>query len=330
MTNVLKVDRWNPEPDRIARAGAILRDGGLVAFPTETVYGLGADGLNARAAGRIFAAKGRPADNPLILHLSAPREAARLAEVDARAGAVMEAFWPGPLTLVLPALPVVPKEVTAGLDTVALRMPDHPAALALIEAAGCPVAGPSANRSGRPSPTDAEAVAADLGDRVDLILDAGSVEIGLESTVIDLTERKPLLLRPGGMPRVRLERFLRERLRAPGETGGDAERRSPGTRHRHYAPAVPVLVWDGGEIPPGTDPLFAGFVGMTPPPAEFAWTLLFDSEENYARGIFAAFRRLEAQEGCRRIVAEWPRPEGLGLALRDRILRASGKSGDAE
>jgi L-threonylcarbamoyladenylate synthase len=207
-------------------------------------------------------------------------------------------------------------------------MPDHPVALALIEAAGCPVAAPSANRSGRPSPTDAEAVAADLGDRVDLVLDAGSVEIGLESTVIDLTEREPLLLRPGGMPRERLERFFGEPLKVPGEAGKDAERRSPGTRHRHYAPAVPVLVWDGGEekIPPDADPPSAGFVGMTPPPAEFAWTLLFDSEENYARGIFAAFRRLEAQEGCRHIVAEWPRPEGLGLALRDRILRASGKA----
>ncbi|MDR2175002.1 MAG: threonylcarbamoyl-AMP synthase [Synergistaceae bacterium] len=326
MTNVLKVNRWNPEPEIIARAAAILRDGGLVAFPTETVYGLGADGLNARAAGRIFAAKGRPPDNPLILHLSGPDDAARLAEIDARAGSVMEAFWPGPLTLVLPALPVVPKEVTAGLDTVALRMPDHPVALALIEAAGRPVAGPSANRSGRPSPTDADAVAADLGSRVDLVLDAGSVEIGLESTVIDLTEREPLLLRPGGMPRERLERFLGEPLRVPGGAGRDAERRSPGTRHRHYAPAVPVLVWDGGELPPDADPRSSGFVGMAPPPAKFAWTLLFGSAENYARGIFAAFRSLEAREGCRHIVAEWPRPEGLGLALRDRILRASGNS----
>jgi L-threonylcarbamoyladenylate synthase len=328
-SNVLKVNRWNPEPERIARAASILRDGGLVAFPTETVYGLGADGLNARAASKIFAAKGRPADNPLILHLSGPRDAERLAVLDARAKAVMEAFCPGPLTLVLPALPVVPREVTAGLDTVALRIPDHPVALALIAAAECPVAGPSANRSGRPSPTDADAVATDLGDRgVDLVLDAGSVDIGLESTVVDLTEREPLLLRPGGLPRERLERFLGEPLRAPGGAGKDAERRSPGTRHRHYAPAVPVLVWEGGgEIPPEADPRSAGFIGTTPPPAEFAWTLLFDSEENYARGIFAAFRNLEAREGCRHIVAEWPRPEGIGLALRDRIRRASGKSG---
>jgi L-threonylcarbamoyladenylate synthase len=231
--------------------------------------------------------------------------------------------------LVLPALPVVPKEVTAGLDTVALRMPDHPVALALIAAAGCPVAGPSANRSGRPSPTDARAVAEDLGDRVDLVLDAGSVEIGLESTVVDLTEREPLLLRPGGMPRERLERFLGEPLKIPGAAGKDAERRSPGTRHRHYAPLVPVLVWEGGALPSEADPLFAGFVGLTPPPAGFARTLLFDSEENYARGIFAAFRSLEAQEGCRHIVAEWPRAEGIGLALRDRIRRASGASIDS-
>jgi L-threonylcarbamoyladenylate synthase len=241
----------------------------------------------------------------------------------------MAAFWPGPLTLVLPALPVVPKEVTAGLDTVALRMPDHPVALALIEAAGCPVAAPSANRSGRPSPTDAQAAAEDLGDRVDLVLDAGSVEIGLESTVVDLTEREPLLLRPGGMPRERLERFLGESLKIPGSAGKDAERRSPGTRHRHYAPLVPVFIWDGGELPSEVDPFFAGFVGLTPPPAKFARTLLFDSEKNYARGIFAAFRSLETQEGCRHIVAEWPRAEGIGLALRDRIRRASGVSIDS-
>jgi L-threonylcarbamoyladenylate synthase len=238
----------------------------------------------------------------------------------------MDAFWPGPLTLVLPALSVVPKEVTAGLGTVALRMPDHPAALALIEAAGCPVAAPSANLSGRPSPTDAESVAADLGGRVDLILDAGNVEIGLESMVVDLTGSKPLLLRPGGMPPEMLERFLGERLNVPGEAGKDAERHSPGTRHRHYAPAVPVVVWEGGEIPAAVEPLSAGCVGLTPPPAGVGGVGLFGSEENYARGIFAAFRSLEAREGCRCIVAEWPpRPDGLGLALRDRIRRASEK-----
>ncbi|MDR2180131.1 MAG: threonylcarbamoyl-AMP synthase [Synergistaceae bacterium] len=316
-----KIDRWNPDPNIIARAASILRDGGLAAFPTETVYGLGANGLNPDAVKKIFRAKGRPVDNPLILHLSEPGQARSLAEIDDRAAETIKAFWPGPLTLVLPALPHVPREVTAGLSTVALRMPDHPAALALIDAAQCPVAAPSANRSGRPSPTDAEAVAADLGDRIDILLDAGSVDVGLESTVIDLTGRGVLLLRPGGAPAEKLEKFFGEPLESPGD---DARKRSPGTRYRHYAPALPVSIWRPGEeeIPRSIDPSTSGFMGMTPPSAHFARTVLFDSESSYARGMFAGFRHFEA-EGLRHIVVEWPRSQGIGLALQDRIWRAS-------
>ncbi|MDR2529838.1 MAG: threonylcarbamoyl-AMP synthase [Synergistaceae bacterium] len=319
MRGTIETDPWNPKPEVIARAAAILRSGGLVAFPTETVYGLGADGLNPQAVEKIFQAKGRPQDNPLILHLSVPQEAEELAELDSRARAVMGAFWPGPLTLVLPARPAVPEAVRAGLPTVALRIPDHPVALALIRKTGRPIAGPSANRSGRPSPTDAAAVAADLGESVELILDAGNVNIGLESTVIDLTGEKILLLRPGGMPIERLEEFFGTPLGAP---GGGEKKRSPGTRYRHYAPDVPVYIWDHKEELPGAiDLAQSAFIGMTPPPFGFARMVLFDSQENYARGVFAAFRRLEA-EGVRHIVAEWPAPSGIGLALRDRILRA--------
>ncbi|MDR2137896.1 MAG: threonylcarbamoyl-AMP synthase [Synergistaceae bacterium] len=318
----LKVDSRNPDPAAIAKAASVLREGGLAAFPTETVYGLGADGLNPEAVRGIFRAKERPADNPLILHLSVYKEAERLALVDERAEAAMKVFWPGPLTLVLPARAVVPKEVTGGLSTVALRVPDHPVALALIRAAGCPVAGPSANRSGRPSPTDADAVATDLGDRIDLLLDAGRVDVGLESTVVDLTGREVLLLRPGGTPVERLEAFFGEPVGFP-LPDGDGKKRSPGTRYRHYAPNVPVYVWTPGEeLPPPADPSESGFMGTTPPPVPFARTVLFDSKESYARGIFAGFRRFEA-EGIRHIVVEWPGPEGLGLALRDRIRRAA-------
>jgi len=320
--NILKVDKWNPDAGVIREGASILRGGGLVAFPTETIYGLGANGLSSEAAAKIFLAKERPADNPLILHLSDVREAETLAEVDERASKIMAAFWPGPLTLVLKARSGIPTEVTAGLSTVALRVPDHPVALALIEAAGCPIAAPSANRSGRPSPTDAEAVAAELGDRVDLILDAGHVDIGLESTVIDLTGERPLLLRPGGSSVERLEAFLGESL---GTADADSKRRSPGTRHKHYSPAVPVHVWEankaGKNFDGAVDPAKSGFMGVTPPPADFARVILFESEESYARGVFAGFRQLEA-EGLS-IVAEWPRPHGIGLALRDRIRRAS-------
>jgi L-threonylcarbamoyladenylate synthase len=211
-------------------------------------------------------------------------------------------------------------------------MPGHPAALALIEAAGCPVAGPSANRSGRPSPTDAAAAAFDLGESVNLVLDAGSVEVGLESTVIDLTAREVFLLRPGGTPREILENFFGAPLRVPGAEDGSVSRRSPGTRYRHYAPVVPVHIWDarGANSEPfwDIDPSESGFMGLTPSPFEFRRTILFDSAENYARGLFAGFRSLEQPEneggGCRSIVVEWPGAEGIGLALRDRIRRASG------
>ena len=232
----------------------------------------------------------------------------------------MDAFWPGPLTLVLPARSVVPEAVRAGLPTVALRMPDHPVALALVQKTGRPMAGPSANRSGRPSPTDAAAVVADLGERVDLVLDAGSVGIGLESTVIDLTGEKVLLLRPGGMPVERLEKFFRAPLEAP---DGSEKKRSPGTRYRHYAPEALVHTWDmKEELPRALDPAQSAFMGMTSPPFSFARVVLFDSLESYARGVFAAFRRFEA-EGIRHIVAEWPDPSGIGLALQDRIHKAS-------
>ena len=319
VTNVIKVDRWNPDAEVMRRGASILREGGLVVFPTETVYGLGANGLAPDAVKKIFLAKGRPSDNPLILHLADAKNAEKFAEIDARASKVMTAFWPGPLTIVLRARPNVPAEVTAGLPTVALRVPDHPVALALIGAAGCPVAAPSANRSGRPSPTDAEAAASDLGNAVDLVLDAGRVDIGLESTVIDLTGHKALLLRPGGAIVERLEAFLGESLELPDD---DSKKRSPGTRHRHYSPAVPVHVWAAGEkLHDSIDPASSGFMGISTPPAEFARVISFESEESYARGVFAGFRQLEAERLS--IVAEWPEPMGIGLALRDRIRRAS-------
>ncbi|MFP4481571.1 MAG: L-threonylcarbamoyladenylate synthase, partial [Thermovirgaceae bacterium] len=172
-TRIVPVDKWNPDEKILEYAAGILRDGGLVAFPTETVYGLGANALDGRAVSGIFSAKRRPGDNPLIVHVWSKHQAFEIAEVETDAELLMERFWPGPLTLVLPAKNIVPKEVTAGLDTVAVRMPDHPVALGLLERAGLPVAAPSANRSGRPSPTSAQAVYDDLAGEIPLILDAG-------------------------------------------------------------------------------------------------------------------------------------------------------------
>lgn len=316
----IELDPWNPSGEILARAAEVLRGGGLVAFPTETVYGLGANALNPEAVKGIYRAKGRPSDNPLILHLSRVEQAEPLVCVDERARRLMRAFWPGPLTLVLRARDVVPMEARGGLSTAALRMPSHPVASALIDAVGFPLAAPSANVSGRPSPTDAETVWRDLRGRIEMILDGGPVSVGIESTVIDVSEKLPLLLRPGGMPAEEIEAFLGEPLRRP---DGQSSRRSPGTRYRHYAPTIPVRVWHP-EAPfemVGMELERWGFMGLAVPPACFGRVLRFESVENYARGLFSGFRALEA-EGLLGIVAEWPPAAGVGLGLRDRIRRA--------
>ena len=197
-----------PDEAAILRAAELLRAGELVAFPTETVYGLGANALDAQAVPRIYQAKGRPGDNPLIVHVAAPEAVAPLAFVDERAHALMAAFWPGPLTLLLPKKPIIPSVTNAGLPRVAVRMPDHPVALALLAACGVPVAAPSANRSGRPSPTTAAHVLADLQGRVPMILDGGACPGGIASTVVDVTSPEPRVLRAGPITEEQLRRVL--------------------------------------------------------------------------------------------------------------------------
>nr|WP_148235635.1 L-threonylcarbamoyladenylate synthase [Thermaerobacter marianensis] len=251
--------RLGADPERdaaaIRHAGAVLRRGGLVAFPTETVYGLGADALNAQAVVRIFAAKGRPADNPLIVHVTGPEMAgpAVVAAWPDAARRLVDRFWPGPLTLVLPAGPAVPAAVRAGLPTVAVRCPAHPVAQALIAAAGTPVAAPSANRSGRPSPTRAGDVWADLGPHLDVLLDAGPVPVGVESTVVDVTTWPPRLLRPGGLPVEDLERALGVALAPPPRLEAASAAPAPGMKYRHYAPEAPVMLVD--EPAAGVEPV---------------------------------------------------------------------------
>ncbi|MDD3516381.1 MAG: L-threonylcarbamoyladenylate synthase [Synergistaceae bacterium] len=325
---ILAVDPWNPDPKVIGEAAELLRGGRLVAFPTETVYGLGANGLDPAAAAKIYAAKGRPSDNPLILHFSSPGDAESAVIVNERARRLMDLFWPGPLTLVLPSRGTVPPEVTAGLDTVAVRMPSHPVALALIAAAGLPVAAPSANTSGRPSPTDAPAVASDLGDRVDLVLDGGPTSVGLESTVLDLTGKDMVLLRPGGCPVEEIESRTGEQVL---RSGGNV-RRSPGTRYRHYAPSVPLILHDGAgarekALASGGRIAWLGMDGpeilFDPGETDGELSLRFSTPENYARALFHALRFLESS-GASIIVAQRPGTDaGIALALRDRLERAS-------
>ncbi|MBQ9904216.1 MAG: threonylcarbamoyl-AMP synthase [Synergistaceae bacterium] len=320
MTISLKVDRKQPSPDTISQAAKVIKSGGLVAFPTETVYGLGADALNPEAVAKIFKAKGRPSDNPLILHVMTLKQARNLVKVNSMAEKLAEKFWPGPLTLVLPAKDTVPSITRGGLETAAVRMPADRVALSLIEHSGTAIAAPSANISGRPSPTDADTVFSEMNGRIDMILDGGSVIVGIESTVIDITNpSRPLLLRPGGMPREEIESVIGVSLERP---DSESKKRSPGTRYRHYAPNVAVKIWHKGE----TLPENSAYIGIDlPENLDREHSVLFDSEEDYARGLFSAMRKLES-ENVECINLQWPDDDkGICLGLRDRILRSSGE-----
>lgn len=246
---------WDPEQgyqtDELRRAADLLRTGGLVAFPTETVYGLGGNGMQKQAAMKIYAAKGRPSDNPLILHISKRSELdAIVRDISPQAEELMEAFWPGPMTLVFKKSDMVPYETTGGLETVAVRMPAHAGARALIEEAGVPVAAPSANLSGRPSPTEAGHVREDLDGRVDMIIDGGSVGIGLESTIIDLTEAAPVILRPGYITREMVSEVVGTVRMDPALESEDlfVKPKAPGMKYRHYAPKAEMTVYEGDII----------------------------------------------------------------------------------
>ncbi len=341
-TKVWKVDPQSPDPKAIAEAAGIIRRGGLVAFPTETVYGLGANALDKNAVRKIFSAKERPAWDPLIVHICDLSMLEQLVdEVPEQFHKLAEKFVPGPLTVVLRKKPVVPDEVTAGLPTVAVRMPNHPVALALIKAAGVPIAAPSANKFGRPSPTTAEHVLQDLAGRIDGILDAGPTHVGVESTVLDLTKSPPTILRPGGVSKEALEEVLGEvevLQKLPSEVEKGLP--SPGMMPRHYAPSVPVILTDGdaSELVATIDRLQRhGYspnrIGVLAPVGwltdiegvvVFNWGVWGDWHE-LAQRLFEGLRWLERQK-VDIIVAPLPPPSGLGLAIRDRLIKASGKA----
>jgi len=295
----------------IAEAARLLRDGGLVAFPTETVYGLGADATNGQAVAAIFAAKGRPLFNPLIVHVEGIEEARRHVELSPRAQALAEKFWPGPLTLVLPRRKNSPLSllVSAGLDSVALRAPSHPAAIALLKEAGRPVAGPSANLSGQVTATSAGHVADSLGGKVDLILDAGSATFGIESTVIGFDGDRPLLLRPGAVPRDEIEDLVGP-LGPPGNLI-----QSPGQLASHYAPRAGLRL-NAGEIESGEVLLGFGEV----PGAKLNLSARGDLREA-AANLFAMLRELDKVATS---IAVSPIPDtGIGEAINDRLRRAA-------
>jgi L-threonylcarbamoyladenylate synthase len=310
----------------VREAARLLRAGGVVAFPTETVYGLGADAANERAGARVFEVKRRPWFDPLIVHVARADAAASVAHAaDPRVALLAGRFWPGPLTLVLPRRGSVADLVTAGLDTVGVRVPDHATARALIEAAGRPLAAPSANPFGYVSPTTAAHVAEQLGDEVDLILDAGACRVGLESTIVSLAKDPPRLLRAGGVPREELEAALGHPL----ELVPPSDRPSaPGQLSRHYATRTRLQLLHGR---PGRGPADAGRVGLLafspPPPALAGWSaievLAPDGDmATAAAALFAALRRLDAL-GLDLILAETCAETGLGRAIMDRLRRCA-------
>ncbi len=309
-----------PANDRtIALAARALRGGGLVAFPTETVYGLGADATNGEAVASIFEMKGRPQFNPLIVHVSRFRAAQTLADFSLEAQYLAREFWPGALTLVLPLLPHSPIAdlVTACLDTIALRSPAHPVAQALLEEAGVPVAAPSANLSGHVSPTTAEHVADDLGNGPDFILDAGTTALGLESTIVDVTGARPRLLRPGAVPTGEIEEVVGKPL-VPAVTS--ARPNAPGQLESHYAPRAPVRL-DATEVGPGE--VLLAFGGNAPKTDAPVINLSPNGDLRQAAArLFSALRELDALDP-RAIAAMTIPDQGLGEAINDRLRRAA-------
>ena len=306
--------------EEIVKAAAIIRTGGLVAFPTETVYGLGANALDADAVKKIYEAKGRPSDNPIILHVCDLKMAESVVELNWRARYLMERFWPGPLSLVLNAKSVVPERTRGGLSTAAIRMPDNAIAMELIRASGVPIAAPSANKSGRPSPTDAQTVKEDIGDAVAIVLDGGPTRVGLESTVLDVTGDDPVLLRPGGISKEDIEQVLHMPVLLP--TDKNIIKRSPGTRYRHYAPKIPLVLADDKAEEAAAGKKWA-WLGVSEPEGDPHAKIIFADAEEYAKELFRAFRTIE-NSGAEIILAEIPEETGIGLALKDRLTRAAG------
>ncbi len=341
-TRVVRIDEQHIDDTLIEEAGRIIREGGLVAFPTETVYGLGGDALNPASSKKIYEAKGRPSDNPLIVHIARMEDLPALVRtVPETAKKLAQAFWPGPLTMIMNKSEAVPRETTGGLDTVAVRMPSHPTAMAFIEAAGGYVAAPSANRSGRPSPTAAGYVVEDLDGRIDMILDGGDVELGLESTIVDLTVEPPMILRPGFVTREALAEtlgqveqdatlFTRDSGQAP---------KAPGMKYRHYAPKGELTIVRGSAAAV-TNYINArleeerknnkrtGVIATDETIAEYSADVPRSvgkrkDVNTVARGLYRILREFD-DEGVDLIYSESFDGNGVSQAVMNRLLKAAG------
>ncbi|MCR5521878.1 MAG: threonylcarbamoyl-AMP synthase [Lachnospiraceae bacterium] len=348
-TGIIRVDRDHLIPEDIRKAAEIIRNGGLVAFPTETVYGLGGDAFDPTASKRIYAAKGRPSDNPLIVHIADISELTCVArDIPQVAYDLAQKFWPGPLTMILNKRKELPCETTGGLNTVAVRMPSDPVAAMLIREAGVPIAAPSANLSGRPSTTCAQHVIEDLSGRIDMIIDAGASQIGLESTIVDLTCEPALILRPGFITKEMLETLIPDigfDKAVSGKPGDEkAPPKAPGMKYRHYAPKGDLVIYSGNEsdvinrIKEETEKELAkgSRVGILVCDEEAgAFKKLFgdsvtiktlgsrDNEEEIASVLFAKLREFDG-EGTEKIFSQALSDGGLGSAIMNRLMKAAG------
>lgn len=341
-TQIIRMDEQHIKKELLEQAGNIIKSGGLVAFPTETVYGLGGDALNPDSSRKIYAAKGRPSDNPLIVHIAKLEDLKPIVkEIPEAAVKLAEAFWPGPLTMIFQKSDVVPYETTGGLDTVAVRMPVHPVALAFIEAAGGYIAAPSANRSGRPSPTSAKYVEEDMQGRIEMIIDGGDVEIGLESTIVDLTVEKPMILRPGYITKEMLEEVLQsvnEDQTMMSCDSGQAPK-APGMKYRHYAPKGDLTIVDGNEeqvveyinkqVPfLQKEGHKVGIIGTESTIARYQGDICKSAgnrqdETTIAKELYRILREFD-DEDVTVIFSESFDTAGIGQAIMNRLLKAAG------
>ena len=341
-TKVVIITEDNIDIEAVAEAGKIIKNGGLVAFPTETVYGLGGDAFNPTSSKKIYAAKGRPSDNPLIVHIADMDDLEKVAsDVNDMAYLIAEAYWPGPLTMIFNKKGEVPKETTGGLDTVAVRFPSHPIAQAFIKAAGGFVAAPSANISGRPSPTEAKYVVEDMSGRIEMIIDGGSCQIGLESTIIDMTGNKPVILRPGYITPADLEKLVKEvdidRTILDNQSG--LAPKAPGMKYRHYAPKADLTIVNGeakdvvnyindAASKAHNDGLRCGVIATKESISLYNADSIKDvgsrdDDEAIARNLFRVLREFD-DEDIDLIYTEGFGNEGLSMATMNRLLKAAG------
>lgn len=343
-TIIKKITKDEEENDRIYNlAGRILKDGGLVAFPTETVYGLGADALDSKASGKIYAAKGRPSDNPLIVHIADKKDLYKLScDVNDNAVKITSAFWPGPLTIILKKSDIVPYSITGGLETVAIRMPSHPVASRLIRQSGLFIAAPSANTSGKPSPTKAEHVISDLSGKIDMIIEDDTVDIGVESTIVDLSEEVPTILRPGFITQKMLEDVLGEVKIDPAIEGSvkkDVVPKAPGMKYKHYSPDADVVIVTGDE-----QSVVKKINDLAKEKEEQGYKVgVMTTEENYnkylygvvkvmgrsndeaaiAKKLFAVLRDFD-KIGVKYVYSESFPTQNVGKAVMNRLIKAAG------